>query len=368
MNTYGKTLKITIFGQSHAPAVGVVIDGFPAGMAVDMEALQRFLNRRAPGGAAYATTRKEPDIPEFLSGLVDGKTCGAPITAIIRNTDARSSDYEAMRDIPRPSHADYTAYVKFGGHNDVAGGGQFSGRLTAALCIAGGLCLQLLKLRGIDIAAHILSIGGVEDVPFDPVNADCKTLSVRAADAPSVLDLAVWPKMLQEIEAARLDGDSVGGVIECAAAGLPAGIGSPMFDGMENRIAAAVFGIPAVKGVSFGSGLEGSRLRGSRNNDAFWMDGDTVKTKTNNHGGILGGITSGMPLLFKAAFKPTPSIAMEQDSVSLSEKRNTKLIVRGRHDPCIVPRAVPCVEAAAAVALCDALMDSRQTIGEWSWI
>ena len=364
MNTFGSNLKITIFGQSHAPAIGVIVDGFPAGMAVDMEALQHFLARRAPGGGTHSTARREPDIPEFLSGLANGKTCGAPIAAIIRNADARSSDYENLRDIPRPSHADYTAYVKFGGHNDIAGGGQFSGRLTAPLCIAGGLCLQHLKRKGIHIAAHILSIGGVEDNPFDPVYPDCESYAAMTAEKPPVLTASIWEKMLHEIEDARKDGDSVGGVIECAATGLPAGLGSPMFEGIENKIAAIVFGVPAVKGISFGSGFTGSHMRGSQNNDAFVMDGNTVKTKTNNHGGILGGITSGMPLIFQAAIKPTPSIAREQDSISLKGQTAAKLTVHGRHDPCIVPRAVPCIEAAAAVALCDSLLESKQSIGE----
>jgi chorismate synthase len=367
MNTYGKVLKVTIFGQSHAPAIGVVIDGFPAGMAVDMEALQRFLDRRAPRGSAYSTGRREPDIPEFISGLADGKTCGAPITAIIRNTDIRSADYEAFRDIPRPSHADYTAAVKFGGHNDIAGGGQFSGRLTAPLCIAGGLCLQWLRSRGVHVAAHILSIGDVEDTPFDPVAVDCEAVAA-GADQPPVLNLSVWASMLETVEAARLSADSVGGVIECAATGLPAGLGDPMFEGVENRIATAVFGVPAVKGIAFGSGFHGTRLPGSQNNDPFVMDGGSVKTRTNHHGGILGGITSGMPLLFQAAIKPTASIGQEQDSVSLSARQNVKLVVHGRHDPCIVPRAVPAIEAAAAVALCDLLLDSTQTIGEEPWI
>ncbi len=364
MNTYGTNMKVTIFGQSHAPAIGAVIDGFPAGMAVDMDELQRFLARRAPGGTAYGTKRREPDIPEFLSGLVNGKTCGAPITAIIRNTDARSSDYDSVRDVPRPSHADYAAYVKFGGHNDIAGGGEFSGRLTAPLCIAGGLCLQLLKSRGIRAAAHILSIGDIDDDPFDPVNVDCAAFAATDAGNPPVIRSGVWETMLKEIEDARKAGDSVGGVIECAVTGLQAGLGGPMFEGIENRIAQAVFAIPAVKGISFGSGFEGSRMRGSRNNDAFTMDGDTVKTKTNNHGGILGGITSGMPVIFRAAMKPTPSIALEQDSVSLTERRNAKLRIQGRHDPCIVPRAVPCMEAAAAIALCDMLFNNQPTIGE----
>ena len=364
MNSYGKNLKVTIFGQSHAPAIGVILDGYPAGITIDMQGIGRFMQRRASNGAAYATKRMEPDIPEFLSGLVDGTTCGAPIAAIIRNTNTRSADYPKVLDVPRPAHADYTAWVQSGGHNDIAGGGQFSGRLTAPLCIAGALCLQLLQSKGIYIAAHILSVGHTDDTPFDPVTVDCKAVSEAMTDQPPVLDTPSWQAMLREIEEARKAGDSLGGVIECAVSGLPAGLGSPMFEGMENKISAAVFGIPAVKGISFGSGFAGSRLRGSQNNDAFCMDHGAVRTRTNNHGGILGGITSGMPIVFQAAMKPTPSIAQEQDSISLSERTNVKLRVRGRHDPCIVPRAVPCVEAATAIALCDALLDHQQTIGD----
>ena len=364
MNTYGKNLKVTIFGQSHAPAIGVILEGYPAGITIDMQGIGRFMQRRASNGAAYATKRREPDIPEFLSGLVNGTTCGAPIAAIIRNTDTRSADYPAVLDIPRPAHADYTAWVQTGGHNDIAGGGQFSGRLTAPLCIAGAICMQLLQRSGIYIAAHVLSIGHTEDNPFDPAAVDCKTVSEAMADSPPVLHTETWQAMLQEIEEARKQGDSLGGVIECAVSGLPAGLGNPMFEGMENRISAAVFGIPAVKGISFGSGFAGSRMRGSQNNDAFIMKDGAVCTRTNNHGGILGGITSGMPIVFQTAIKPTPSIAQEQDSVSLSQRKNVKLQIHGRHDPCIVPRAVPCVEAAAAIALCDALLEQQQMIGD----
>ena len=357
MNSYGETLKMTIFGQSHGPAIGVVLDGFPAGIQIDMDALERFLKRRAPGSAAYATPRKEADHPEFIAGLADGKTCGAPITAVIRNTDTRSYNYNALRDVPRPSQADYAAYIKFHGENDIAGSGQFSGRLTAPLCIAGGLCLQLLKTQGVEIAAHILSIGTVEDRPFDPMKPD---FSVLTGEKPMVLNSVSWDRMLQEIETAKAEEDSVGGVIECAVVGVPAGYGSPMFEGMESKIAQILFGIPAVKGVSFGSGFAGSRLRGSENNDPYVMDGDTVRTKTNNHGGILGGITTGMPILFRAAIKPTSSIGMEQDSVSLTKRENVKLTIEGRHDPCIVPRAVPVVEAAAAIAVCDILLGNQE--------
>ena len=353
---YGNRIKISVFGQSHAPAIGVCIDGLPAGFHIDFDELGAFLRRRRPGQGAHTTARNEPDVPEFVSGLLDGVTCGAPITAFIRNTDARSMDYEQLRDIPRPSHADYTAYVKYGEARDVRGGGAFSGRLTAPLCIAGGICLQLLRREGIYVGAHIAQIGGIADRLFDPAGVgveDMKALSV--ADFP-VLDADAGERMLEAIESARSEGDSLGGIVECAAVGIPAGIGDPMFEGMENRLAAVVFSIPAVKGVEFGNGFSAAGLRGSENNDSFYMHGDVVRTLTNNHGGILGGITSGMPVLFRAAFKPTPSIGREQKSVSLSQKEDVVLSVSGRHDPCIVPRAVPCVEAAAAIAIYDAII------------
>ena len=354
-SVYGKIIKISIFGQSHSPAIGVSIDGLPAGFAINFDELDMFLRRRMPGKAAHSTQRREPDLPEFLSGLVDGITCGAPLAAIIRNTDAHSPDYEQLRDIPRPSHADYTAHVKYGAAHDIRGGGAFSGRLTAPLCVAGGICLQLLKQKGIHIAAHIAQIGKISDQPFDPVNTGENEMRIlKDADFP-VLDADAGKQMCAAIEEARRDGDSLGGIVECAAIGVPAGIGEPMFDGMESRLAAILFGIPAVKGLEFGNGFQAAGLRGSENNDAFIMSEDTIKTRSNRHGGILGGITSGMPVLFRAAFKPTPSISIEQDSVSLSQHKEVRLSVKGRHDPCIVPRAVPCVEAAAAIALYDAL-------------
>jgi chorismate synthase len=357
---YGNALKITIFGQSHSAGIGVVMDGLPAGLVIDTEELRRFLSRRAPGQNAYSTPRREADEPEFLSGLIDNRTCGAPLTAVIRNTDARSSDYAALRDVPRPGHADYTARVKYRGFQDAAGGGHFSGRLTAPLCLAGGICLQLLRREGIFIAAHIAAVGAVRDTPFDPVQLDIADFDALLNARFPVLDPVAGQLMLESIEDARQKGDSLGGVVECAALGVPAGLGDPMFDGMENRIARIVFGIPAVKGIEFGRGFEAAQLRGSEHNDAFcYDDAGAVRTRTNNHGGILGGITSGMPLVFRAAFKPTPSIAIEQRSVSLTEKRETMLSVPGRHDPCIVPRAVPVVEAAAAIALYDALLESK---------
>ena len=351
-STYHGNLTISIFGQSHAPAIGVTIDGLPAGERIDMDELGRFLARRAPGQSKLSTPRKEADLPEILCGVVDGVTCGAPLTAIIRNTNTRSQDYDTLRDVPRPGHADYTAQMKFGGAQDVSGGGHFSGRLTAPLCIAGGICLQLLRREGIDVFARIASIAAIkDDTPF--------TASVSGKPFPVVTD-AAGEQMQQAILQAKADGDSVGGVIECVVTGCPAGLGEPMFGGMENRIAQLVFAIPAVKGVEFGVGFAASAMRGSENNDAFCIENSKIQTVTNHCGGILGGITNAMPIVFRAAFKPTPSIRREQQSVSLSRMEKVTLSVPGRHDPCIVPRAVPCVEAAAAIAVYDALLEARK--------
>ena len=330
-NSLGKNFRFTIFGQSHAPAIGVCIEGLPAGFEPDMEALSAFMARRAPGGR-YATSRKEPDVPEFISGLVDGKCCGAPVTAMIRNTNTRSQDYEYMRHIPRPGHADYSAMVKYGPSRDYSGGGQFSGRLTAPLCIAGALALQLLEKKGIKISASIVSIGGERDEQ----------------------------RMFQLIDRVRSEGDSVGGIIECRVEGLGPGVGEPMFDGLENRIAQAVFGIPAVKGLEFGAGFAAADMRGSEHNDPFTVDENrNIATVGNNHGGILGGISSGMPVVFRVAIKPTPSIARTQKSVDMEKMCETEIQIRGRHDPCIVPRALPCVEAAAAVAVYDLILEGQ---------
>jgi chorismate synthase len=356
-NIFGKNIQISIFGQSHSPAIGVTIDGLPSGFRIDIDELCSFLKRRSPGQNAYSTKRAEADIPEFLCGLVDGVTCGAPLTAIIRNTDVRSDDYADLYDIPRPSHADYAAFIKFGEHHDTAGGGHFSGRLTAPLCAAGGICLQVLRTLGIHIGSHILQIGSAADDPFDPVGVSVRDFETALGNSLPVLRQEAAETMRLQILAAKEKGDSVGGIVECAAVGLPAGLGDPMFDGIENRIAGIVFGIPGVKGIEFGSGFAGAALMGSENNDSFYIDGKNVKTHTNHSGGILGGITSGMPVIFRTAFKPTPSIGTEQKSISLSLGENTVLQVKGRHDPCIVPRAVPCVEAAAAVALYDAYLD-----------
>ena len=353
-STYGENLKLSIFGQSHGAAIGMTLDGIPAGLPVDLEQLQTFLNRRAPGQNDYSTPRREEDRPEFLSGVLDGHTCGAPLAAIIRNTNTRSGDYSNLKDCPRPGHADYTAQVKYGGCQDAAGGGHFSGRLTAPLCIAGGLCKQWLETRGIRVGAHIAAIAGVEDDAFDPM---CPQLEAVNTDFP-VLNPQAGAKMREAVSAARMSLDSVGGIIECAVTGLPVGLGEPMFGGVEGRIAQIVYGIPAVKGVEFGIGFEAANLRGSENNDPFRMENGKVVTATNHCGGILGGITNGMPLRFRAAIKPTPSISQVQQSVSLSLGETRELVVKGRHDPCIVPRAVPVVEAAAANASFDLLLQN----------
>ena len=328
-STWKSKLTLSIFGESHGPAIGMTLDGLPAGEAVDCEALQTFLDRRAPGRSPWSTPRQEADVPEFLSGLKNGKTTGSPLTAIIRNTNTRSGDYESLRDIPRPGHADYTAHVKYGGNADMSGGGHFSGRLTAALCIAGGTCLQILARRGVTIEGRILSIGGVS---------------------------GSMEEMLAEIEKAKAQQDSVGGIMECTALGLPPGLGAPIFDGIENNIAKLIFGIPAVKGIEFGAGFAAANMRGSQHDDPFYFDGNEVSCRSNNHGGILGGITSGMPLIFRVAIKPTPSIARPQESVNLHTKEPAAIEIQGRHDPCIVPRAVPCMEAAAAIAIYDAML------------
>ncbi len=352
-STFGKLLQISVFGQSHGAAIGVTMDGLPAGLPVEMDKLQAFLARRAPGQGAWATPRKEADAVEILSGLVDGVTCGAPLTAVIRNTNTRSGDYAGLHDCPRPGHADYPAEVKYKGAQDAAGGGHFSGRLTAPICIAGGICLQLLAREGVLLAAHLASVGSAADTPFDPLRPE---LDQVQKDFP-VLSLEAGEAMRQEIAAAKAEGDSIGGVVECAVVGLPVGLGEPMFGGMENRIAQMVFGIPAVKGVEFGAGFGAAKLRGSWNNDPYVMENSEIRAKTNHAGGILGGITNGMPLIFRAAFKPTPSIAKEQESVSLAALESKNLIVHGRHDPCIAPRAVPVVEAVAAVAIYDAFLE-----------
>ena len=355
-NSYGERFRITIFGQSHADAIGVVIEGIPAGVVLDLPEIQAMMARRQSGSAPYATARKEPDLPEIVSGTVNGVTCGAPLCAIIRNKDVRSGDYDALRTVPRPSHADFAAFRKYEGQYDHRGGGRFSGRMTAPLVFAGAVAMQLLQEKGVTVGAHIARIGHITDDPFDAVSMDPSVLNSLKAKAFCTLNDAAGEAMRQAIAEAKADGDSLGGVIECAAVGLPVGLGEPMFGGLENEISRCVFAVPAVKGIEFGSGFAGAALRGSENNDPFCVKEDAVRTETNNHGGILGGLASGMPLVFRAAFKPTPSIAKPQRSVDLATGAPVTLKIPGRHDPCVVPRAVPCVEAACAVALANLLL------------
>lgn len=339
-STIGNKLKITLFGESHGAAIGCVIEGFPAGFVPNQEAVNAFMARRAPGATPGSTARTEKDIPEILSGICDGKTTGAPITAIIRNTDARSKDYSSLAITPRPGHADYTLAVKTGGNNDIRGGGHSSGRIMAGLCYAGALALQYLNAKGISVNGKIDTIGGIK------ISGDKDSYGLDEAAR-------------QRIQEARENCDSIGGTISCSIEGIPAGYGAPIFDGVENRLAAILFGIPAVKGVEFGSGFYGSTLLGSQNNDPFSYKDGQVVTESNNHGGSLGGITSGMPIEFRVAIKPTPSISKTQQSVNLQSRENTEIVIKGRHDACIVPRALPVVEAAAALAALDLILDEQ---------
>ena len=364
-SSFGNALRVQIFGQSHSPAVGCVVEGLPAGVPVDLDELQRFMDRRAPGRNAWSTPRKEADRPKVLSGLNErGETCGAPFAAVIENTNTRSSDYDALRRIPRPGHADFAAWTKWHGSQDVSGGGHFSARLTAPLCVAGGIALQLLARRGVSIAAHVLQVGEVRDERFDAL--DTSTQAQRHLEEQFSKLRATWPtgsfptiqedagtRMAAVIDEARRAQDSVGGIVECAATGLPAGIGGPRYDGIQSAVARIVFGIPAVKGLEFGAGFSVASMRGSQNNDPYEVRDGMPHPTSNNAGGSLGGISTGAPVLFSIAVKPTPSISRPQRSVDLTTMQEATLEVRGRHDPCVAARAVPIAEAAMALALLD---------------
>lgn len=377
-STIGKNIRISVWGGSHEPAVGVDITGVPIGTEIDMKSLTAFLKRRAPGNSFFATKRKEPDIPIPVSGLTPkecglsgGRAAGGPdgetmvvaddtISLEIRNTDTRSGDYRALRTIPRPGHADYTARLRYGDDLNMAGGGPFSARMTAPLCIAGGIAMQMLARQGITIGGHIYSVADAKDEPFDPVTIDSGLLEDLKKKDMAVISRKACVEMQKRIWLAMEDMDSVGGIVEVCALDVPAGIGGAMYDGLESTLSPLFFGIPAVKGVEFGAGFGATLMRGSQNNDAFYYEDGVVKTKTNNHGGILGGITTGMPLIARLAFKPTPSIAREQDSVDLDKKENTTLRVKGRHDPCVVVRAVPIAEAAMALGILDCIMEVKR--------
>lgn len=344
---------ISIFGGSHSKEIGVIIEGLPKGSRIEMDKILTQMSRRAPGQDKTATARKESDIPDIISGLdsTGEILTGETLTALIYNTSQKSKDYESTRHLPRPGHADYPAYIKFGAINDIRGGGHFSGRLTAPMVFAGAIYRQLLERQGIVIGAHVLSVGDVYDNNFDMVNVNSEELNKLNKNYFPVICKKAKEEMYVRIEKIHEEGDSVGGTVECAVTGLPVGLGTHMFGGIENTISSIIFGIPAVKGIEFGLGFSAAGITGSENNDEFYYDGDKVRTRTNNAGGILGGMATGMPLVFKVAIKPTPSIGKEQYTVDLNEKCNTTLSIRGRHDPCIVPRAAPVVEAAAAIAL-----------------
>ncbi len=352
---YGTSLKINVFGASHAEEIGVTVSGFPKGEKINRDELMKFMERRRPGQGPLTTPRVEADIPIFESGLADNVTDGKELRAIIKNTNTRSGDYANLRTCPRPAHADYCAYVKYEGKADMRGGGHFSARLTAPLCIAGGMCLQMLQRRDIKIGAHISAIGSVRDDSF-PLYPSAELFREIAEKKIAVINDAAGEKMAAEILAAGEEDDSIGGIIECAITGVPVGVGDPMFDGIENKLAAALFGIPAVKGVEFGNGFECATLRGSQNNDPFIIKDGKVQTETNHHGGALGGIATGMPIVFRVAFKPTPSIGKAQRTVNLETMTETTLSIKGRHDPCVVIRAVPVVEAVAATVITDILL------------
>ncbi|MFI3325294.1 MAG: chorismate synthase [Clostridia bacterium] len=355
-STWGEKVKISIFGESHSDGIGVVIEGLPAGEKIDINQVLLQMKRRAPGRDKSATTRKEADAPNILSGFAQGKTEGSALCAVIGNTNTRSQDYNNVLNSPRPGHSDYTAYIKYKASNDIRGGGHFSGRLTAPLVFAGAVARQILENKGITIAAHAYKIAGIKDETLDPVNVTKEQLDTLNKQYFSVISLKAKEEMAEKIEQARLNQDSVGGVIECAVIGLPVGLGDPMFGGVESKLASILYGIPAVKAVEFGCGFACANMYGSENNDEFYYNENAeVKTYTNNCGGILGGITNSMPLMLKVAVKPTPSISKEQKTVDLVNKTNTQLVIKGRHDPCIVPRAIPVVESAVAIALLDML-------------
>ena len=352
----GEKIRLSVFGESHGAAIGCVIDGLPAGVDLDFDKIQKEMDKRAPGRDRSSTTRKEPDQPQILSGVLNGETTGAPLAMLMENTNTRSGDYDSVRFVPRPGHSDYPAYVKYGGSNDIRGGGHFSGRLTAPVVFAGAIAKQILAGKGVTVGAHILQIGPVKDTPFDKNNIDAAELKALSEDFFATISTQQEIEMRAVVENARLQGDSVGGVIECAAVGLPVGVGSNIFSTVEGRLSYALFGIPAVKGVQFGAGFDFAEMRGSQANDPYEIRDGRVCLKSNNNGGVLGGMTDGAPLVFSVAVKPTASIASAQDSVDLKAMKNEKLVVTGRHDPCIVPRAVAVVEAVCAFTLLDMMM------------
>ncbi|SHI75568.1 chorismate synthase [Lutispora thermophila] len=354
---WGNRLKVSIFGESHGEAIGAVIDGLPPGIKLDLEAVRSQMKRRAPGQGGITTARREEDEFQILSGFFNGYTTGTPLAFIIKNNDTRSSDYEYLKNVPRPGHGDYTGKIKYRGYNDYRGGGHFSGRITAPIVFVGAICRQFLEEKGIYIGSHIKNIGKADDDSFDAVHIDKDLIfKLNVMRLPLIAEEKI-KDMESEIMLAKADGDSIGGSVECAVIGLGAGLGEPFFDSVESRLAHILFSIPGVKGVEFGSGFSSVRMRGSEVNDEFYIQDGEIKTKTNHCGGILGGITNGMPIIFRVAIKPTPSIAKNQKSVDMTKMETVDLNIKGRHDPCIVPRAVPVVEAAAAIGIIDFVLE-----------
>lgn len=355
-NTFGQHIKVTIFGESHGTAIGCIIDGLPAGISIDEEALRAEMARRAPGNSNLATPRKEKDAYEILSGYFNGHTTGTPLAMEIRNKSQHSSDYDILKDNMRPGHADYTGHVKYGGFNDYRGGGHFSGRITAPLTFAGAIARQVLESKGIYIGSHVTRIGHIEDQHFEPMGESKETFEILRKQKLPVLTESIGQQMEEEILAAKNEADSIGGVVECMAIGLPVGLGDPFFDSLESELAHMMFSIPAVKGIEFGDGFDLAGMHGSEANDPMaYAEGKPTVT-ANHNGGILGGISNGAPLLFRVAIKPTASIGKEQHTVNITTGQDTLLSVGGRHDPCIVPRAIPVIETATALVLLDTLL------------
>ncbi|MCC0633367.1 chorismate synthase [Clostridioides sp. ZZV15-6388] len=355
---WGNNLKISIFGESHGNAIGINIDGLPAGIELDLDKIDKEMKRRAPGKNSISTSRNESDIPEILSGYFDGKTTGTPLCAIIRNSDTRSKDYGEVKNLMRPGHADYTGHIKYSGFNDYRGGGHFSGRITAPLVFCGAICKQILSQEGIEIAAHIKKIKNIEDKGFNYVDiSKQELLNLQNLELP-LLDLSKEEAIKNTILDAKNHGDSVGGIIECAVIGVNVGVGNPFFDSVESTLSHLLFSVPSIKGVEFGLGFDITDMYGSQSNDEMYYVGDTVKSKTNNNGGVIGGITNGMPIIFKVAIKPTPSISKQQNTVNIEDKKDDVLAIKGRHDPCIVQRAIPVIEAVTAIGIFD-LMKGR---------
>ncbi|MCY6369991.1 chorismate synthase [Clostridium ganghwense] len=350
---WGNNIRFSIFGESHGEAIGITIDGLESGIELDIEEINREMRRRAPGRNKMSTARNEKDEFEILSGYFNNRTTGTPLCAIIRNSDKRSKDYTKIKNIMRPSHADYTGNIRYSGFNDYRGGGHFSGRLTAPIVFAGAVAKQILRKKGIAIGSHIKSIGEIEEEYFDGVNIEKELLKELSYKEFAVINEEIGLKMKNEILKAKEEKDSLGGIVECAVLNLPTGIGSPFFNSVESVLSHLLFSIPAVKGVEFGAGFDISKMRGSKANDEICIEEGKVKTYTNNNGGILGGITNSMPIIFRAAFKPTPSIAKVQRTINIETKENTTIEIEGRHDPCIVQRAVPVVEAVTAMGILD---------------